>query len=225
VRRAIAGEPDDEVTTVLARAVAAYRIPVSELDSLIDGVERDLTTLRYASWGDLADYCRLVASTVGRMCVRIFGFDDDIALAHADDLGMAMQLTNILRDVRGDLELGRIYLPSDELAAFGIDEEQLGAAAVPAGWDEFVRFQAARARRLFASGLRVERHIPQRAGICVSTMAGLYQRILAEIELRPDVPLQRRLSLTPASKAAVLLRAGLRRGRTPRAPRTQGVLD
>jgi 15-cis-phytoene synthase len=225
VRRAIAGEPDDEVTTVLARAVAAYRIPVSELDSLIDGVERDLTTLRYANWDDLADYCRLVASTVGRMCVRIFGFNDDIALAHADDLGMAMQLTNILRDVRGDLELGRIYLPADELAAFGIDEEQLGAAAVPAGWDEFVRFQAARARRLFASGLRVERHIPQRAGICVSTMAGLYQRILAEIELRPDVPLQRRLSLTPASKAAVLLRAGLRRGRTPRAPRTQGVLD
>ncbi len=225
VRRAIAGEPDDEVTTVLSRAVAAYRIPVSELDLLIDGVERDLTTLRYASWDELADYCRLVASTVGRMCVRIFGFDDDIALAHADDLGMAMQLTNILRDVRGDLELGRIYLPADELAAFGIDEEQLRATTVPAGWDEFVRFQAARARGLFASGLRVERHIPQRAGICVRTMAGLYQRILAEIELQPAVPLQRRLSLTPASKAAVLLRAGLRGGRPPLAPRPRRVLD
>ena len=136
-----------------------------------------------------------------------------------------MQLTNILRDVRGDLELGRIYLPADELAAFGIDEEQLSATAVPAGWDEFVHFQSQRARRLFASGLRVERHIPQRAGICVRTMAGLYQRILAEIELQPDVPLQRRLSLTPASKAAVLLRAGLRRGRPPLAPRTLGVPD
>lgn len=225
VRRAIAGEPDDEVTTVLSRAVAAYRIPGSELDLLIDGVERDLTTLRYASWDELAGYCRLVASTVGRMCVRIFGFDDEIALAHADDLGMAMQLTNILRDVRGDLELGRIYLPADELAAFGIDEAQLSATSVPAGWDEFVRFQAARARGLFASGLRVERQIPQRAGICVRTMAGLYQRILAEIELQPDAPLQRRLSLTPASKAAVLLRAGLRRGRPAVAPRHQRVLD
>jgi phytoene synthase len=226
VRRAIAGEPDDEVTTVLARAVAAYRIPVSELDALIDGVERDLTTLRYATWDDLAGYCRLVASTVGRMCVRIFGFDDDIALAHADDLGMAMQLTNILRDVRGDLELGRVYLPADELVAFGIDEAQLVAGATPAGWDEFVHFQARRARRLFASGLRVERHIPQRAGICVRTMAGLYQRILSEIELTPDLPLQRRISLTPASKAAVLLRAGLPRGgRSSRAPRAEPVLD
>jgi 15-cis-phytoene synthase len=226
VRRAIAGEPDDEVTTVLSRAVAAYRIPLTEIDALIDGVERDLTTLRYASWDDLADYCRLVASTVGRMCVRIFGFDDDIALAHADDLGLAMQLTNILRDVRGDLELGRVYLPADELAAFGICAEQLGAGVTPAGWDEFVRFQAQRARRLFASGLRVERHIPQRAGICVRTMAGLYQRILAEIEQHPDLPLQRRLSLTPASKAAVLLRAGLPRGgRAPGAPSARRVLD
>ncbi|MEO8897116.1 MAG: squalene/phytoene synthase family protein [Candidatus Dormibacter sp.] len=225
VRRAVAGEPDDEVTTVLARAVAAYRIPLSELDLLIDGVECDLTTLRYASWDDLADYCRLVASTVGRMCVRIFGFDDDIALAHADDLGMAMQLTNILRDVRADLELGRVYLPGDELAAFGIDEAQLGATAVPARWDDFIHFQAQRARGLFASGLRVEGHIPRRAAICVRTMAGLYQRILAEIELQPDVPLQRRLSLAPASKVAVLLRAGLRSGRAPLPPRTPEVVD
>ncbi|MFI5313153.1 MAG: squalene/phytoene synthase family protein [Candidatus Dormibacteria bacterium] len=226
VRRAIAGEADDEVTTVLARAVAAYRIPLTELDSLVDGVERDLTTLRYASWNDLADYCGLVASTVGRMCVRIFGFDDDIALAHADDLGRAMQLTNILRDVRGDLELGRVYLPADELARFGISEAQLGAGATPAGWEDFVHFQAQRARRLFASGLRVERHIPQRAGVCVRTMAGLYQRILAEIERQPEIPLQRRLSLTSAAKAAVLLRAGLPRSRrTLRVDGARPVLD
>lgn len=226
VRRAIAGEPDDEVTTVLARAVAAYRIPLAELDALVDGVECDLTTLRYASWDDLAGYCRLVASMVGRMCVRIFGYDDDIALAHADDLGLAMQLTNILRDVRGDLELGRVYLPAEELAAFGITEDQLASGVAPQGWDRFVHFQAQRAHRLFASGLRVDRHIPRRAGICVRTMAGLYQRILSEIEAQPDLPLQRRLSLTPASKAGVLLRAGLpRNGRTHDAPRTRGVRD
>jgi phytoene synthase len=225
VRRALAGEPDDEVTTVLARAVAAYRIPLAEIDALVDGVERDLTTLRYANWDDLAGYCRLVASTVGRMCVRIFGFDDDIALAYADDLGLAMQLTNILRDVRGDLELGRVYLPADELAAFGIAEAQLGAGVAAPGWDGFVHLQAERARRLFASGLRVDRHIPQRAGICVRTMAGLYQRILAEIEEQPDLPLQRRLSLTPASKAGVLLRAGFSRGgRAPRRPGTRPVV-
>jgi phytoene synthase len=212
LHRALGGEPDDEVTTVLARAVASYRIPVMELEGLVEGVERDLTTSRYDTWEDLADYCRLVASTVGRMCVRIFGFDDEVALRHADDLGLAMQLTNILRDVRGDLEMGRIYLPADELAAFGVTEQHLGGGEPAPRWNEFIEFQARRAHGLFASGLRVERHIPQRAGICVRTMAGLYQRILAEIEQQPEVPLQRRLSLTPSRKAVVLARAALPRG-------------
>ena len=211
LRRALSGEPDDEVTAVLARAVAAYRIPADELEGLIDGVERDLTTRRYATWAELAEYCHLVASTVGRMCVRIFGFDDEIALTYADDLGLAMQLTNILRDVRGDRELGRVYLPTDELAAFGITENQLANGRPAPRWNDFVAFQAERARRLFASGLRVERHIPQRAGICVRTMAGLYQRILAEIEEQPALPLRRRLSLSPSDKAAVLFRASLTR--------------
>ncbi len=207
LRRALTGRPDDEVTTVLARAVASHRIPLMELEGLIDGVECDLTTLRYQTWEELAVYCHLVASTIGRMCVRIFGFDDEVALSHADDLGLAMQLTNILRDVRGDLELGRIYLPADELAAYNISEAQLAGAEPAPGWSDFVAFQARRAHQLFASGLRVERHIPKRAGICVRTLAGLYQRILAEIEAHPEVPLARRVSLAPSSKAAVLIRA------------------
>ncbi len=217
LRRALAGEPDDEVTTVLARAVAAHRIPSSELDGLIDGVERDLTTTRYGSWDELEGYCRLVASTVGRMCVRIFGFDDEVALRHADDLGIAMQLTNILRDVHGDLELGRVYIPADELAAHGISEQHLVDGRGGREWAAFVDFQARRARGLFASGLRVERHIPRRAGICVRTMAGLYQEILGEIEQHPELPLRRRLSLPPARKAAVLVRAAL-----PRPARASG---
>jgi 15-cis-phytoene synthase len=211
LHRALAGEPDDEVTAVLARAVAVHRIPVDELEGLIEGVARDLTTSRYASWDELAGYCRLVASTVGRMCVRIFGFDDEVALRYADDLGLAMQLTNILRDVRGDVEIGRVYLPADELARFGVTERDLADGVTPARWHEFVDFQAQRARRLFTSGLRVDRHIPQRAGICVRTMAGLYQQILAEIEQSPELPLQRRLSLSPSRKAAVLVRAALPR--------------
>ncbi|MBJ7608619.1 MAG: squalene/phytoene synthase family protein [Candidatus Dormibacteraeota bacterium] len=216
LHRALAGEPDDEVTTVLARAVALYRIPLEELDALIDGVECDLTSRGYATWPELTAYCRLVASTVGRMCVRIFGFDDQVALSHADDLGLAMQLTNILRDVRGDLEIGRLYLPTEELAWFGVGVEDLTGGHVAAGWDAFVDFQAQRAHRLFASGLRVQRHIPKRAGICVRTMAGMYQRTLQEIEQQPQLPLQRRLSLPPATKAAVLLRATLPQPPRPR---------
>ncbi|HSP65497.1 MAG TPA: squalene/phytoene synthase family protein, partial [Candidatus Deferrimicrobium sp.] len=108
---------------------------------------------------------------------------------------------------------GRVYLPADELAAHGISEQDLAEGRAGPRWDAFVGFQAARARQLFASGLRVERHIPQRAGICVRTMAGLYQEILTEIEQDPALPLQRRLSLTPSRKAAVLVRAAV-----PRAP-------
>jgi phytoene synthase len=208
---ALDGHPGDEVTSVLARAVVVHRIPLHELEGLVDGVERDLTTNRYATWDELSGYCRLVASTVGRMCVRVFGFDDERALRYADDLGLAMQLTNVLRDIRGDLELGRIYLPTDELAAYGITEADLASSTPAAGWDDFIQFQALRARRLFASGLRVDRHIPSRAGICVRTMAGLYQRILGEIEQRPELPLQQRVSLSPSAKAAVLLRAGIPR--------------
>jgi 15-cis-phytoene synthase len=203
--------------------VAAHHIPVTELEGLIEGVECDLTTSRYATWDELAGYCRLVASTVGRMCVRIFGFDDEVALRYADDLGVAMQLTNILRDVRGDLEIGRIYLPTGELEAFGITEQQLAQGYGAPRWNEFVDFQARRARGLFASGLRVERHIPQRAGICVRTMAGLYQRILAEIEQHPEMPLQRRLSLTRSRKAAVLVRAALPRSARPSTIRSNGA--
>ena len=205
--RALEGRPDDEVMAVVARTVATHRVPRAELDELVAGVACDLVPRAYATWDDLAEYCRLVASTVGRMCVRVFGFDDPIALNLADELGRAMQLTNILRDVRGDLELGRVYLPSDELAAFDVDREQLSGERPPPGWNDFVAFQAARARDLFARGLEVDRYIPARAGVCVRTMAGLYQEILGEIELDPAIPLRRRLSLPPTRKLAVLCRA------------------
>lgn len=215
--RALAGHPDDEVMSVVARTVVTYRIPRVELDELIAGVASDLGTRRYANWTELAEYCRLVASTVGRMCVRVFGFDSDAALGHADDLGLAMQLTNILRDVRGDLELGRVYLPADELAAFGIDDDQLAGLRPSPAWAAFVALQADRAHDLFDRGLRVDRHIPRRAGVCVRTMAGLYQRILAEIERSPGLPLQQRLSLPAATKAGVLLRAATGRSGRPEA--------
>lgn len=220
VRRALAGEPDDEIMAVLARAVVRHRIPVEELDALIDGVGMDLTSTRYQSWEELAGYCRLVASVVGRMCVRIFGFDSDEALDRADDLGLAMQLTNILRDVRADFEIGRVYLPQDELRAFGVAESQFASEIPGPGWEELVRHQARRARHLFAGGLEVDRHIPRRAAICVRTLAGIYLRILDEIEREPQLPLRRRISLSAPSKATVLLRAALPRhnGHVPLSP-------
>ena len=199
----------DPVMSVLAIAMARYSIPTAELEMLIDGVEMDLTTSRYQTFDELRTYCKLVASVVGRMCVRIFGFKDPEALLRADELGVALQLINILRDVREDAGRGRIYLPLDELARFGIFEEDILNGGTPAGWTSLVKFQALRARRFYHSGLRVTEYIPTQPAICVRTMAGMYARILERIEEDPLLPLQRRASLSAATKLAVMARAWL----------------
>src|SRR5262252_9960033 len=211
-RACAAGDPSDPVTLVLSRAMRRYGMPEAELQALIDGVQTDLTRTRYATWPELEAYCRLVASTIGRMCVRIFGFEDPSALEHADDLGIALQLTNILRDVKEDGELGRVYLPQDELDRFGISEAGLLSGQPGSNWEALVAFEAARAREYFRSGLRVLELIPRRPAACVKTMAGIYQRILGLIERQPRLPLRRRASLSSGAKLALVLRSWARRG-------------
>lgn len=209
LRRTLAGEPDDPVTTALLRTVRRYAIPAVELEALLDGVERDLRVNRYDSWDDLAAYCKLVAATIGRMCVRVFGFTDGAALRRADELGTALQLTNILRDVREDAGLGRVYLPAEDLGLFGLDADAVAAGAVGDEWDDLVHFEAERARSLFASGLEVTTHIPRRAAACVRTMAGIYRELLETIDSRPHAVLERRLSLPTSRKLAILARSWL----------------
>jgi phytoene synthase len=201
---------DDPVMRVLSKAVQRYGIPQEELQALIDGVERDCTQTRYATWEDLREYCRLVASVVGRMCVRIFGFTDDAALLRADDLGLALQLTNILRDVREDAEMGRIYLPQEDLQRFGIAEDALLRGEPGDGWNALLRFQSQRARALFKTGYEVLRFIPRRPAACVQTMAGIYQRLLHKIERDPQLPLRERAALSRREKLQVVLEAWLR---------------
>lgn len=209
-RRCARGEYSDPVTHVLSKAVARYRIPEGELLALVDGVETDLHRTRYATWDELRGYCYLVASVIGRMCVRIFGFTDPIALERATDLGLAMQLTNILRDVREDAGLGRIYLPAEDLQRFGVPEHDLLDGRPSAGWRELVAFEADRARGLFASGFRVADYIPRRPGVCVQTMAGIYWRILDKIDRDPELPLRARASLSRIEKLRVVLESWLR---------------
>ncbi|HZU77413.1 MAG TPA: squalene/phytoene synthase family protein, partial [Dehalococcoidia bacterium] len=169
----------------------------------------DLDTTRYATWDDLVEYCTLVASVVGRMCVRIFGFRDERALQRADQLGRALQLINILRDVREDAERDRIYLPLDDLARFGISEREIIDGTSPSRWKELVAFEARRARALYRDGIRVTELIPTQAAVCVRTMAGIYLRILERIEADPMLPLRTRTSLSAATKLAVMARAWL----------------
>jgi phytoene synthase len=208
LRRALAGDPaGDPVMQVLARAVQRHSIPASELEELVSGVEMDLHQNRYATWEELRGYCQLVAGVVGRMCVRIFGFDSDDALERADSLGAALQLINILRDVREDASLGRVYLPQDELARFGVSETSLLAGRPDGAWTSLVEFEAARARRLYASGIQVCEHIPGPARACVRTMAGIYSGILDRIEAEPELPLRQRVRLSSGEKAGVMLRS------------------
>ena len=215
VERCFTGRADDPVMRVLAHVVDRYGIPREDLEALIHGVEMDLRVSRYQSWEELQTYCRLVASSVGRMCVRIFGFSDLVALEYADDLGVAMQVANILRDVREDMERGRIYLPQDDLQRFGVSERSLMASRgvwhtpVEAGWEPLMRHQIARAKNLFASGLRVTEVIPRRAAACVLTMAGIYQAIVAAIEHDPYLPLRRRAALSSREKLSVMLKSWL----------------
>ena len=197
----------DPVMSVLAHAMARYSIPFEELEMLIDGVGMDLAVTRYHSFDELREYCHLVASVVGRMCVRIFGYRDPRALYLADELGVALQLINILRDVREDASRGRIYLPLDELRAFDIAERDVLDARPTSRWNEFVAFQAARARQHHAAGIRVTEHIPRTAAVCVRTMAGIYTGILDRIERDPMLPLRRRASLSPVDKLGVMARS------------------
>lgn len=221
LRRCLDGEYADPVMQLLGHAVTRYQIPAVELEQLIAGVEMDLHHDRYQCWDDLQRYCFLVASTVGRMCVRIFGFRDHRALAFADDLGLAMQLTNILRDLREDYHrFGRIYLPLDDLAAYGLDADDLtgrlgpppgqGDDAFAAAWGSVVACEVARARSLFASGLRVTDLIPTSSAACVLTMAGIYRGILDQIERDPMLPLNQRISLSGRSKLGVMAKSWLR---------------
>jgi phytoene synthase len=201
---------DDPILRVLSEAMERYSIPESELQMLVDGVEMDFSQSRYATFDELRAYCTLVASVVGRMCVRIFGFSDPIALQRADDLGLALQLTNILRDVREDaVDMKRVYLPQDELALFGVPEPALFVGEIAPGWNELVAHQVARARTYFATGYEVLRYIPRRPAACVQTMAGIYEELLKKIERDPGLPLRARAALSKTEKLRVVVRSWL----------------
>ena len=211
ITQAVRGEyGDDPILRVLAEAIERYQIPESELQMLVDGVEMDFSHSRYATFDDLRRYCNLVASVVGRMCVRIFGFTDPIALERADDLGLALQLTNILRDVREDAgDMHRVYLPQDELARFGVPESSLFDGTIAAGWKDLIAYQVERARRYFATGYEVLRYIPRRPAACVHTMAGIYEELLKKIERDPALPLRERAALSKTEKLGVVVRSWL----------------
>jgi len=204
LEQCLAGRPDGPVFEALHRTVAKYRVPHQHLFDLISGVEMDLTKSRYATFDELKTYCHHVASVVGLISIEIFGYDGcEEARAHAADLGLALQITNILRDIAEDAERGRIYLPLDELEWFGYSEDDLLAGRATPEFRSLIAFQADRARHYYAQGRRLLPHLPARARACVGVMAGIYSSILDDIERDPGVVLRRRVSLSGRQKLAL----------------------
>jgi phytoene synthase len=197
------GDPGDPVSVALADAHARFDLPLEALDLLIDGVELDVRDTRYDTFDELVVYCRDVAGSIGRLCLAIFTAGR--ANGHsslADDLGVAMQLTNILRDVREDHDNGRVYLPAEDLRRFGCDE--------PDEWSpspELIRFEAARAGEWFDRGLELVDHLDSRSASCVLAMTGIYRRILERIAREPASILERRISLPTWEKAWLAARS------------------
>jgi phytoene synthase len=199
-------DSDDPVLAALADAASRFPLPLSAFAELIDGVEMDARGATYPTFDALEVYCRRVAGSIGRLSVGVFGVVSPSAAARpADDLGVAMQLTNILRDVREDLGRGRMYLPLEDLVRFGVQSDL--AETSPAALASLVRFEVGRARQWFDRGLRLLPLLDARSASCVSAMTGIYRRILARLERHPEDVLRRRVSLPSWEKAWVAARS------------------
>ncbi len=195
-----AGEPQGPVFTALADAVTTFGIPEAYFQDVIAGVEMDLTQDRYATFEALRTYCYRVASTVGLICLEVFGYQDPRAREYATDLGLAMQLTNILRDIKEDAERGRIYLPQDELARFGYSEESLRHGIIDENFLALMQFQAHRAREYFDRGARLIPLLSARSRTCPAVLQGLYCKLLDRMEARGFNVFQERASLNTQEK-------------------------
>jgi 15-cis-phytoene synthase len=195
---------DDEVLVALADTVHRFGVPREHFDALVDGVAMDLTTSRYASFADLKRYCDRVAGAVGQISLHVFGFDDPQAPAHAADLGVALQIVNIMRDVAEDAERDRIYLPQDEMAAHGVTEADLHTGEMTPQIRALLHAQGARAREFFTRGDELLPMLDRRARACVSMLGSLYRAILDEIEARDYDVLSERVTLSTPRKLALM---------------------
>ena len=200
------GRPDGPVWIALADAQRRFGIPMAHFTDVIDGCEMDLTKNHYETFEELAKYCLRVASAPGLICIEVFGYTDERAVEYAIDLGTAMQLTNIIRDVGEDSRDGRVYLPEEELERFGYDKSDLLAGTVNDSFRDLMRFQIERAHRYFESGARLFPLLDRRSRACPRTMSSVYRRLLGRIEEADYDVFSQRISLSRTTKAALAAR-------------------
>jgi phytoene synthase len=208
------GQPRHPVSQALQPVLQQYNLPAEYFHEILDGMHMDLRKRRYANFSEVALYCHRVAGVVGLLAAEVFGYRNRQTLKYAETLGTALQLTNIIRDVREDAERGRVYLPLDELQRYGIDPAAVSTAGEPL--QELLAFQAGRARdyyRRAIAALPDEDRYAQRSGL---VMAAIYQTLLREIEADGFRVVQRRLQLTPLRKLWIAWRVVRRERRRDR---------
>jgi 15-cis-phytoene synthase len=213
--QALAGRPDDNpLWPALCHAVATYSIPSRYLYDVIAGAEMDLRIGSYETFDGLRNYCYHVAGAVGLVSVHVFGFEDERALEFAEKLGIAFQLTNILRDLGRDFAMGRVYLPGEDFARFGCRAEDLARPESLLHEEAFLRlasFEAERAWEFYREGWQLIPLVSPDSRPALWALARIYSGILAEIESRSFDVFSARVSLSAWEKAGILVRAWLGR--------------
>jgi phytoene synthase len=194
------GSPQHPVARALLDIVGPFGLQRAHLDEIIDGMEMDLDCARYPDFAALRLYCHRVAGVVGLLSATIFGYREAQTLHYAHDLGIAFQLTNIIRDVGEDARRDRIYLPQEDLARYGVSDADIMAGRGSAAMRELMRFQVARARSFYSQALGQLPSADRRAQRAGLVMAAIYQRLLDEIEADACEVLNAKISLTPLTK-------------------------
>jgi 15-cis-phytoene synthase len=208
----------DPVLVALADTGRRFPVPLPAFGELIDGCVADTKGATYTTFEDLHHYCRCVAGSIGRLSLGVFGSaDQQAAEPLADALGVALQITNILRDIREDYQNGRVYLPAEDLDRFGVTLKPAGEpdpaaepapdAVAEARFVTLIEFEAARAREWYDRGLQLLPMLDARSAACTGAMAGIYRKLLDRIIAEPAAVLHGRLSLSPREKAMVAVRS------------------
>lgn len=193
---------NDLVAAAWADTLTRYHIPRHYALQLIDGVARDLFQSRYQSFDELATYCYGVASTVGLMSMYIVGFNSNEAVPYAIKLGVALQMTNILRDVGEDYRSGRLYLPREELAFYGIQESDIAEGHITDNWRQFMKFQIDRTRQVYEESWPGVKMLEREGQLAIGAASVFYQGILDDIEKSDYDVFTRRASLSTFGKAS-----------------------
>jgi phytoene synthase len=208
--RFLSGAGDDAVLPALHDTIVRYGIPLRYFEDFMTSMRMDLTTSEYAGWQDLQVYMHGSAAVIGLQMLRVLGTVtamQPVAAPYACDLGMAFQLTNFIRDVGEDLQRGRVYLPKDELALFGVTRDDLASGVVDGNVRRLLAFQVARARELFRAAAPGTRLLDPSSRDCIRTAATLYGEILDEVEAADYQVLDRRVSVGRRRRAVVALPA------------------